>query len=278
MLRRFYVDRGLVAEEVARRLGCSATTVFRRLRRFGIPVRSVGPSAIARWPSTGPLWSPQLAYVVGLIATDGNLSRDGRHLSICSIDLDVLETARRCLGLDQRIALHENGTGPIYRLQWSDRAFYDWLVTIGLTPAKSLTLRPLRVPDIHFADFFRGCVDGDGSVLVYTDRYHTRKNERYVYERLYVSLVSASRPFIEWMQGSVCRLTALCGSVTVTASRSPNPMWKLRYAKAESIRALRWMYYAPDVPALSRKRIIAAPFLVERACRPPRGPGRPVVI
>ena len=54
----------------------------------------------------------------------------------------------------------------------------DW---IGLTPAKSLTLRPLAVPDSVFADFLRGCIDGDGSVVVYADWYHTDKNERYVY-------------------------------------------------------------------------------------------------
>jgi hypothetical protein len=60
---------------------------------------------------------------------------------------------------------------------------YDALLTIGLTPAKSLTLGPLAIPDDYFPDFFRGCIDGDGSVLVYTDRYHAAKNERYVYRR-----------------------------------------------------------------------------------------------
>src|SRR5262249_51909706 len=35
---------------------------------------------------------------------------------------------------------------------------------------------------------------------------------------------------------------------------SDRPLWTLRYAKAESIRLLGWMYYSPDVPALARKR------------------------
>ena len=67
---------------------------------------------------------------------------------------------------------------------WYDRSLYEWLFEIGLTPAKSLTLRPVSVPDEYFADFFRGCIDGDGTILIYTDRYHARKCERYVYERL----------------------------------------------------------------------------------------------
>src|SRR2546428_233099 len=81
----------------------------------------------------------------------------------------------------------------------------------GLTPAKSLTLRPLAVPDSVFADFLRGCIDGDGSVVVYADWYHTDKNERYVYERLYVTLVSGSWRFLDWIRSTVHRLISLKG-------------------------------------------------------------------
>jgi hypothetical protein len=212
------------------------------------------------------------------MATDGNLSCDGRHLAIPSKDRDLLESLRDCLGLENRITLARNGRSFIYRLQWGDRAFYDWLLSIGLTPAKSLTLGPLMVPDQYFADFFRGCIDGDGSVLVYTDRYHSPKNDRYVYERLYVSLVSASLPFLDWARRTVSRLAGVAGTINVKKKTDRNPVWCLRYAKGESLQVLRWIYYAPDVPALLRKRGAAEPFLIARArpCR--RGPGRPMVV
>jgi len=38
-------------------------------------------------------WTPDLAYAVGRIATDRNLSRDGRHLAIPSKDYDLLVKA-----------------------------------------------------------------------------------------------------------------------------------------------------------------------------------------
>jgi hypothetical protein len=38
-------------------------------------------------------------------------------------------------------------------------------------------------------------------------------------------------------------------------------MWYVRFAKHASIRLLRWMYHAPGVPALARKRLAAQPFL-----------------
>lgn len=139
-----------------------------------------------------------------------------------------------------------NGPGRfICRLQWSDRDLHAWLRRIGLTPAKNLTLGPLAVPEEYFADFFRGCVDGDASVLVYTDRYHTTKNERYVYQRLYVSLGSASRPFPEWIQTTIRSLLGVAGVIEMTLTPGRRPIWLLCYARRESIRLLRWMYYAP---------------------------------
>ena len=139
--------------------------------------------------------------------------------------------------------------------------FYEWLMAIGLTPRKSLTIGPLGVPDDYFADFLRGCIDGDGSVLVYTDRQHEASNASYVYTRLYVSLVSASRPFIDWIRATVDRLLGLPGSVCVKRTPRGRVIWNLRYSKKASIRILSWMYYSPDVPCLARKRAKAEPFI-----------------
>jgi hypothetical protein len=264
LLRRMYVDERLTTTEIGRRLGCGASTVTRRLRAAGTAVRPRGPN-----PDRYPLrfraraWSPEIAWVVGLIATDGNLASTGHGMSITSKDLDLLESARRCLGLSNRFARVSSawGTGG-YRLQWRHRAFYDWLVALGLTPRKSLTLGALDVPDEHFADFFRGCIDGDGTVLVYTDRHHTIREPLYVYTRLYVSLVSASRTFIDWIRATVYRLLRLPGTIHVKWTSRQRPVWTLRYSKKASIRLLGWMYYSPDVPCLARKRAKAEPFMI----------------
>ena len=285
VLRRLYVDERLTTGEVAARLGCGATTVARRLRRFGISARPRGPSpghAFERGTATPyrrTHWSPETAYVVGLIATDGNLSGNGRSVSITSKDLDLLETVRACLGLRTEMSPVKGGYGTTcYRVQWSDCRFYRWLLGIGLTPAKSLTLGPLDIPHEYFADFLRGCIDGDGSIVTYVDRYNTPKSPAYVYTRLFVSIVSASPRFVEWMQTRIQSLRGLSGSLMIRRSAGRRDMWCLRYAKRESLAVLRWIYYAPELASLGRKRDIAAPFL-----RPPdsprrRGPGRPMVL
>jgi hypothetical protein len=98
---------------------------------------------------------------------------------------------------------------------WSDRRACDWLIRLGLTPAKSLTLGSVAVPDEYFADFLRGCIDGDGSIVTYVDRYNTFKSPAYVYTRLFVSIVSATPRFVERLRAMIHRLRGLSGSLTV---------------------------------------------------------------
>jgi hypothetical protein len=183
-------------------------------------------------------------------------------MSFVSQDLELVETYRDCLGLPTPVrALRTRAGGIVYRVQWANRRLYDWFLALGLMPAKSLKLGPLAIPDACFADFFRGCIDGDGSVQVYRDRHHAAKNRDYVYERLYVSLVSASRHFLNWVQARVGRLTGVVGVVHERHPKGRKPIWVLRYAKTDSIALIRWMYYAPDVSCLDRKRARAEKFL-----------------
>jgi len=261
-IERLYVDESLTIEEIADHFGLGATTIRRRLDDLGIPTRPRGPHPD---PNANPArreWSPDLAYAVGLIATDGNLSKDGRHLTVTSADRDMLETLCACLGLENRITPHMGFLRFYYRVQWSDRQFYDWLLSIGLMPAKSLRLGALKIPDEYFADFVRGCLDGDGSIQVYTDRWNTFKNEKYVYERLFVIFTSASLPFLEWLQASIACLIGVSGSIiAIKLQPGHPPCWELKYAKRDSIRLLKWLYYAPDIPCLARKRQRAISFL-----------------
>jgi hypothetical protein len=266
-VRRLYQDEGWAMARLAAHYGCGASTIRRRLAELGVAARPPGP---ATQPSVvghdGQVaWSPAAAYAIGVIATDGNLSNDGRHLSVTSKDGELLEALRACLNLTNSITTTRSGSGqPYYRLQWGNKRLIHSLHAIGLTPAKSLTLGALAIPDEFFGDFFRGCIDGDGSILVYTDRYHTRAKAKYVYERLAVCLVSASPAFIEWVQAAARRLYGVAGALIRQPQRAGRaPQWLLKYGKREALVLLRAMYDAPDVPCLARKRDKALPFLGE---------------
>lgn len=268
-LRDLYIEQGLTLEKVAHQFGVSPTTIRRRFRDVGISARARGPEP-KHWGASRPgrtiapfEWTSDLAHVIGLIATDGCLSKNGRAIVITSKDLDLLQSARNCLGGRGSINLTSNGRGQwCHRYQLTSRRLYLWLLSIGLMPAKSLRLDALDVPDDVFPDFMRGCIDGDGSIVTYVDRYNTTKDPKYVYDRLYVSLVSASPPFLRWIQHTVFRLSKLTGHLTVRRNPKHHDLWRLRYAKRESAALLKWMYYAPDVAALRRKREHAQRALV----------------
>jgi LAGLIDADG-like domain len=194
-----------------------------------------------------PTWSANLAYVVGLIASDGCLSGDGRHIDITSTDVVLLKTALRILKKKNRIVPKKSGHGgAAFRIQLGDVILYDWLISIGLTPRKSLTLGPIAIPDIFFSDFVRGLWDGDGTVYSYFD-------PRWGTHMYYIAFATASRAFAEWLQGALFQLAHVSGHATEVTPRGHNTMHQLRYSKAESQRVFRWMFYSRNLPHLPRK-------------------------
>jgi hypothetical protein len=205
-------------------------------------------------------WTPTFAYATGLLATDGNLSGNGETVTMRSAEIEMMGTFQSCLDDHHKIGTEIKPNGNVsYRVQVADTAFYRWLLTIGLFPAKSYTIGPLAIPDEFFRDFFRGCIDGDGSIRVYKDTYNEYRGRKYENQRLYVHLVSASPRFIEWIQNTIIRLTNIHGVIVVVPPRNEKcvPQYLLKYAKAASLQLIDWMYYAPDLPCLQRKRIAA---------------------
>lgn len=207
-------------------------------------------------------WSPNLAYAIGLLTTDGNLSKDGRHITMRSSDRDLLETFRLCLGLQDKIAQSFNNgfaKKPSYRVQFSNVNFYRWLVKIGLFPAKTYTLGKIKIPTKYFRDFLRGHLDGDGSVFTYIDRYNYYRGRNYTNQRVYVKFISVSPTHINWLYKTITQVSGINGSLHCNTNTQKNriPMWEIKFSKRNSLKLLKWIYYNPDLPCLERKRRIA---------------------
>lgn len=221
----------------------------------------------AKLPNINFKWSPQLAYAIGLLTTDGNLSRDGRHITMRSSDTQLLKTFNRCLDRSDKIAQSKNdgwATKPSYRIQFSDVQFYRWLLKIGLFPAKTYTIGELDIPDKYFKDFLRGHLDGDGDIVTYTDYYNTYKNPEYIYKRIYARFRSASQKHMEWLRKNTFNCLSVKGHFLEEKPKRANQttsMWILRFAKKESLKLLSQLYYSPTVPCLIRKRKIAEKFI-----------------
>ncbi len=190
-------------------------------------------------------WSASFAYAIGLIASDGNISTNGRNFNLTSKDLENVENFRQCLGVDNKIGLKSRGGSEekkYFCIQIGDINFCDFLNSIGLTKNKSKSIQKVDVPYEFFRDFLRGCHDGDGSIY-----YFIHPESRKPQYRL--SFASASPSFLEWMKQNISLHLGITGG-WVGPSKGCH---MLRYAKSDSLRILNFMYYVGVRYFLSRK-------------------------
>ena len=179
-------------------------------------------------------WSHDFAYAIGLIATDGCLSNNGRCVILTSKDDEQLESFLQSLNIKAKIGINISGFGGISkRVQLSDILFYRFLQSIGLTPKKSKTFGTLKIPRKYFFDFLRGVFDGDGSTYSYWDR---RWRSSFMF---YVCFASASPSFINWLQETIQSHLRIRGHVTAARGHVTG---QLKYAKGEGLKVLRRMY------------------------------------
>lgn len=199
-------------------------------------------------------WSHAIAYSVGLIASDGCLQKDGRHIDLTSKDVCQLENF--CCSINKHLAIKPklNSMGQTsFRVQFSDVAYYDFLLAAGLMPNKSLRLSRMEIPDVFYPDFLRGVFDGDGTVYGYRD---TRWKNSFMY---YTAFWSASKQFLTYLQETNLRLIGMQGASFRTGKKAAG----LTYAKRDSYLLYKAMYAHADLYYLPRKRLKLEGFIIQ---------------
>ncbi|MEK7662264.1 MAG: hypothetical protein AAB355_02085 [Patescibacteria group bacterium] len=194
-------------------------------------------------------WSPNFAYAIGLLVTDGNLSPTGRHINLTSKDKEQIKNFMFCLGIKNKIGRKSRGRSlekKYYVVQFGDVLFCRYLLKIGITQNKSKTLGEIKIPDKYFFDFLRGHFDGDGTFYSYWD---PRWKSSFMF---YTEFISASKKHIDWLRGEIKKRIKINGHIT-TGGKSRSA-YQLKYAKKESLKLLPKMYYNSQVICLSRKR------------------------
>jgi len=192
-------------------------------------------------------WSPNFAYAIGLLVTDGSVSKNGRHIVFVSKDKEQLLNIQKALGFNVKFSNTVSGYTklPATRIQFSDSLFWDFLNKIGIMPNKSKIIESVKIPKKYFMDYLRGCFDGDGSFYSYWD---PRWKSSFMF---YVSFVSASKKHIEWLREVLEQLLDVHGHITHGRGVS---VYQLKYAKKESLKIIKNMYYSDSVICLSRKK------------------------
>ena len=201
-----------------------------------------------------------LWYIVGLIVTDGNLSKDGRHVSITSKDAELLIEVKIALHLESKLGHKARGGEKEKKytvLQFSDVAFYQYLNTIGIQPKKSLTLGAINVPSDYFKDFLRGVIDGDGSINTWIHK--TNKQSQWC-----LRITSGAPLFSTWIHQEIQNHFSVTGKLySYKFKGKKNPINIIKFGKIATKIILRNIYYS-NCLSLERKRITAQQCLNDK--------------
>lgn len=212
--------------DLARKYNCTRQYIHKLLKLHGIPRRDKGGArtlalnqgklSFTRVDKMGLVskvllqkininrnffksWYPAMAYVLGVIYTDGSLipgsRRDSKYksrtsrFSVVQKEPELLQKVLALMDCNAKLYRSKQRlTGnPVYNFHVNDEEVYDDLLKLGLKPKKSLTLEFPDMPGECLRHFIRGCWDGDGSIYLEQDRVPC------------ANFISGSRKFIEKM-------------------------------------------------------------------------------
>ncbi len=223
-LKHSYSEMQMSLNDIARNYNCTRQYIHKLMKKYGIKRRnrtqarelalSKGKIASEREDILGNIikvthhkhiidkdffkcWSPAMAYVLGIIYTDGNLQPE-TCTNISKIPPRLIVFQKEPELLKKMLALMDSNAmlrfkpkrgiaGAGYYFDIADRVLCEDLIKLGLKPKKSLTLIFPDVEPQYARHFIRGCWDGDGSV--YWEGNDPNKP--------CASFVSGSRLFIE---------------------------------------------------------------------------------
>ena len=148
-------------------------------------------------------WSHDMAYILGLLATDGNIFEDRVvKIRLKREDQEILEKIKEKLGYSGNISLTyfsdpktKEKKFPGAELCIYSKPLVESLENLGVIPNKTFTIGRFDfIPQEYELDFIRGVIDGDGSIGASTGE--RCKNNIQIRFRIF----SASLVFVEYIQ------------------------------------------------------------------------------
>ncbi len=233
---------GKTTPELREEMGLTNAQIQSCLRKAGVQLRPRGGVPKALDHSAFDVLTDDVAYWIGMLAdgciSDTELGKTRRlFLNLQAGDVEHIEKFKAFVKSDHTVqfvpAQEKSFGGDQYRIAFSSYGITERLISYGITPRKSLTMKvdPRLERNSHF---LRGLVDANGSV------YHPER-------RFYIS------------SGSEAVVLALDRAWPggLLRKKDEGECWVLSYYGDLAVSMLRLMY-DNDRPALNRKREAAS--------------------
>ncbi len=157
-------------KKISKIIGCCEKTIANILKKNKIIVRKFNIHSHNN-DFFKKIDSDEKAYVLGFIYADGSLNEKSYTMSIelKKSDIKILEEINLILKNSRQIRVYsrtiKNKKYESCKLLISNKELYNDLLSVGVTPRKSLSIEfPLFLDKKFKASFIRGYFDGDGSI------------------------------------------------------------------------------------------------------------------
>lgn len=190
-----------------------------------------------------------MAYILGLIASDGSISKKENLIAIQLQEEDkkILEQIRNITQVERPLEEYiRKETGhKIYSFRnWSSEWKKD-LLHFGIVPQKTFTLQPPNfLKKEYIIDYIRGYFDGDGSI-------YFLKNQN----RVFFEISGASKATIDWIRKSLVNQYHLfINKECLETLSNGTVMYKIKIGSKEELLKLYNLLYTDKELFLQRKK------------------------
>ena len=210
-LIELYIEKEMSLSDIGKLAGTTRQNIYYKLKRYNIKTRSKKKSRTLALDKgkikhsfineDGNLevktlnkirfnekffdyWTNEMAYILGLIYTDGNVdcrnlkkaNSKGSYvqgrLTFSQKEIELVEKMLKLMDCDVKISfrkkreLKDTVAGEMYYFSINSNKLFKRLQELGVNPNKSLNLKFPIIPREYIRHFIRGCWDGDGTVYI----------------------------------------------------------------------------------------------------------------
>ena len=255
-----YTQLGMGLIPSGKEFGLSQYLVKKILKENNIYIRSYTESKdnLRKYSCDDDYFKNQtsnMAYILGLLASDGNVAKKENQINIClnEEDYEILEKIRKEIKSTRPIKVYSRNNGATQsKLVVFSSTMKKDLSHYSIVPNKTFILQP---PELlkkeYYIDYIRGYFDGDGSVYINSNGIPG------------VNIGGASKEMIEWIRKVLAeQYGIICKKIDSSQKLSEKRNYNRIFYYGENIVKLYKIFYKNDSLYMKRKKDIFKTILM----------------
>lgn len=193
-----------------------------------------------------------MAWLLGFLAADGNVSKDKNiiKIALAEKDREILEKIKKLVDIENPISEYTNSKGyDVVSLSWSSKQHKKDLNKYGIIPNKTYKISPpYQLNKKYWIDYIRGYFDGDGSIsLIKNPNERGNGNLRW-------QICSVKKDFLVWIvdflyeEYEIPKVNVHCDNNRIT------PLYYFQYSSSAT-RKIYSILYTDNSIFLKRKKL-----------------------